>query len=171
MLEAQAQGRRSLWRLGVVFLGVLATLDLLYYAESKLELGLVDRPYTRLVAWSGAQVGRLVLPYPVRSQGAVIVADERNSILIASGCNGLEAIFLMVAGIVAYPATWQRRGRALAAYLPALFALNLVRIVALVHVAARHSQYMDLAHYQVAQGILILFVMAFWLNYIRSLDQ
>ncbi len=158
------------WRVLLRFAAILIALNLAYYAEKKLGGAVVDEPYTHAVTWTSAQVARAVLPYSVQSSGRGIVAGGRHSLFIASGCNGLEAIFLMLAAIAAYPATWRRRLRGLAWYLPALFALNLVRVVALVHVAHSHHDLMDVAHYQVAQGILILFVLAFWVHYLRGVD-
>jgi exosortase/archaeosortase family protein len=162
-----AVGLRVLLR----FVVVLGAVNLAYYADKKLELAMVDGPYTRLVTWSSAAVGRLVLPYPVDSTGFVILADNRNSVYIASGCNGLEAVFLMFAAIVAYPASWRRRLRGLALYVPLLFLLNLIRVVSLVHVAHSHRAVLDLAHFQIAQGILIVFVLVFWVHYVRGLER
>jgi exosortase/archaeosortase family protein len=167
------QGPRTMpamWRLGAVFLGTLTALHLAYYADKQLGLGWVDRPYTETVAWVSSHVADWVLPYPVRVDGVSLVADERYTVVVASGCNGIEAVFLMIAGVLAYPATWRQRGRAFCWYLPALYLLNVARVVALTHIAHSYPQYMDVAHYQVAQGILILFVVAFWLHHLGRLE-
>lgn len=162
---------RSLVRMGATFLGLLAAMHLAYYADKQLGLGLVDRPYTMAVAWLAGMLAKPVLPYSVRVDGVALIADERISVVVASGCNGIEAILLMVAGVVAYPAAWAQRGRALVVYLPCLYALNLVRVVALTHIAHTYPAFMDIAHLQVAQGILILFVVTFWLHYLSRLDS
>ena len=161
----------SRWRLAISFVLILAGINLLYYAEKKLALGIWDQPYTRLVTWTAGQVAALVLPYPIRAGGVAIVAEGRTTLIIVSGCNGLEAIFLIVAGILAYPATWRQRWLGLARYVPALYMLNLLRVVFLVHIAHRHPTLMDISHFQVAQGILIVFVLFFWIHYIRRTDQ
>jgi len=160
----------SRWRLAVCFLLILGGLNLLYYAEKKLALGIWDQPYTRLVTWTAGSIAGLVLPYPIVTGGIAIVAEGRTTVVVVSGCNGLEAIFLIVAGILAYPATWHQRWSGLARYVPALFALNLVRVVFLVHIAHRHPTLMDISHFQVAQGILIVFVLFFWIHHVRRVD-
>jgi exosortase/archaeosortase family protein len=159
------------WRVVLRFVVLLGAVNLAYYADKKLASGLVDGPYTRLVTWASAGLGKVVLPYPVDSHQDVIVADLQNSVHVASGCNGLEAVFLMLAAIVAYPGSWRRRLRGLARYIPALFLLNLVRVVALVHVAHSHRAVLDMAHYQIAQGILIVFVVAFWVHYVWGAEE
>ena len=158
------------WRLAITFLLILGGINLLYYAEKKLALGIWDQPYTRLVTWTAGSVADLVLPYPIVTRGIAIVAEGRTTVVVVSGCNGLEAIFLIVAGILAYPATWRQRWIGLARYVPALFALNLVRVVFLVHIAHRHPTLMDVSHFQVAQGILIVFVLFFWIHHVRRVD-
>ena len=156
------------WRALAIFLTVLGGLNLAYYAEKKLALGIWDGPYTRFVAWVSGAVAQVVLPYRVEVSGKALVVEQMHAVFIASGCNGLEAIFLMVAGIVAFPASWGQRWRGLALYLPLLFVLNVVRVVALTHVAYAYPQHMDFAHRQVGQGALIVFVLFFWVRYIRS---
>ena len=52
--------------------------------------------------------------------------------MVKGGCNGLEAVFLMVAGVLAFPSPWKRRFLGLMAYLPILFFLNLLRVNMLV---------------------------------------
>jgi len=159
------------WRLSLRFLAILGGTNLLYYAEKKLELGVWDVPYTQLVAWAAGKVGALVLPYSIRVSGASIVAESQHVILIASGCNGLEAILPMVAGILSYPASWAQRGRGLVRYVPLLFLLNVARVVLLVDTARSHPQYLDVLHFQVTQGILIVFVLFFWAHYLRGTGQ
>ncbi|MFP6645510.1 MAG: hypothetical protein VCF24_18405 [Candidatus Latescibacterota bacterium] len=69
---------------------------------------------------------------------------ERTAVVVRAGCNGVEALFLILAGVLAVPATWAVRGRALVCYLPLLFALNLLRVVGLLYVLARFPEQMSL---------------------------
>ena len=68
--------------------------------------------------------------------------------------------------VLAVPATWAVRGRALACYLPLLFALNLLRVVGLLYVLVRFPEHISLAHDQIAQGIMVVAVMLLWLRYL-----
>lgn len=156
-------------RTGFLFAILIGGFNLVYYLEKLLGGRFLDGPYNRLTAWLSGWLTSIILPYSIRVVGASIIVDQRTSVLIVSGCNGLEAIFLLLAGMLAYPATWSQRWRSLLRYLPALFVLNLFRVVLLVFIAHRHPAYMDVFHFQVAQGVLIVFVLFFWYDHIRRI--
>lgn len=61
---------------------------------------------------------------------------ERTAVVVRTGYNGVEALFLILAGVLAVPATWAVRGRVLVCSLPLLFALNQLRLVGLLYVLA-----------------------------------
>ena len=91
---------------------------------------------------------------------------ERTAVVVRAGCNGVEALFLILAGVLAVPATWAVRGRTLVCYLPLLFALNLLRVVGVLYVLARFPEQMSLAHDQIAQGIMVVAVMLLCLRHL-----
>jgi len=86
--------------------------------------------------------------------------------MVAAGCNGVEAMFLILAGVLAVPAAWAVRARALACYLPLLFVINLLRVDGLLYVLVRFPEHMSLAHDQVAQGIMVIVVLLLCLRYL-----
>ena len=86
--------------------------------------------------------------------------------VVRGGCNGVEALFLMVASILAYPASWRSRGRALLLYLPALFVINLFRVIGMLYVTAVWPAYIYLCHDQLGQGFLVIFAFGFWMHYV-----
>ena len=163
--------RNAHLRMVITFIGLLGLLNGLYQVERRVSGELLDRPFTSLVTGVSAAVAELLMPFPVARHGLNVIGSDHASVVIVSGCNGLEAMFLMIAGILAYPATWRRRGRALATYLPALFGLNLLRIVMLLFVMVEYPSMIDFFHSVVAQGILVAFVIGFWIQYVRSADE
>ena len=48
-----------------------------------------------------------------------------------------------------------------------MFFLNLVRVLLLLWVMASIPQHIDVFHYQVGQGIMVLFVLVFWIHFRR----
>lgn len=155
-------------RIILIFLLLLGLFNGVYQAEKRLSGRLLDTPYTRVVTALAASVSARLLPIPVTRQGDVTLGSENTAVVVRGGCNGIEALFLMAAGVLAYPASWRRRGRALLVYLPILFALNLLRVAALLYVMAVHPAQIDFYHYQVGQGILVAFVFGFWMQYVRD---
>jgi exosortase/archaeosortase family protein len=52
---------------------------------------------------------------------------------VSAGCNGIEAMLVLVAGMLAYPATWRQRAAGIAIGAMAIRALNLARVVSLFY--------------------------------------
>ena len=158
---------RSQIRVAVTFLVLLALFNGVYQLEKRVSGHFIDLPFTRLVTAGAACVGAWVLPFPVERRGDITLSSSHTAVVVRGGCNGLEALFLMAAGILAFPCPWRRRGRAMLGYLPALYALNLLRILMLLFVMTVYPSCIDMFHDQIGQGILVCFVFAFWIHYVH----
>lgn len=84
----------------------------------------------------------------IRTTGFVV--DVKN------GCNGIEAIILLIAAIGAYPAPLAHRIAGIIGASIALQAINLVRIAMLVWLGAHHPDIFQLFHVAVWQTVIIL---------------
>lgn len=86
--------------------------------------------------------------------GARILA-KGGGINISSGCEGTEALFLLIAAIFACPFGWRVRviGMLLGTLL--IFALNQIRIVSLFYAYRYDQGWFDLLHHKVAPLALI----------------
>lgn len=126
-------------------------------------------------------VGPLVLPLRVLTaravlvviQGAGIDAFREVSALyhpggfayeISRGCLGLVPAAFLIVGVLAYPGERQRKVRALALGLPALFALNLLRLVHLFYLGVNHPGLFRFAHQVAWQAVIVAAVFLFWLT-------
>ena len=165
-----ANSFRAQLRIVVIFLALLAVLNGLFQVEKRLAGQYFDIPYSSLVTGSVAFLGDWLLPFPVTQQGSIALGTERCSVVVRGGCNGVEAIFLMVAGILAVPASWRQRLAAAAICLPFLYVLNLFRVLMLVYVAVAYPASFDTFHHQVGQGVMVIAVMALWVHYVRRLE-
>lgn len=150
------------------FLVLLILLNGLYIAEKRLSGRFLDLPYTSLVTWASARAGELLLPIPVTQRGPITLGSDDAAVVIRAGCNGLEAIFLLLAGILAFPATWKDRIRGIMVYIPVLFGANVLRVLLLLYIVTRHPQLTDFFHYQIAQGVLVLFIAILWMHYVQT---
>jgi exosortase H (IPTLxxWG-CTERM-specific) len=122
-------------------------------------------PYTTFVAREAAVV--------LRALGEVVRVDDqvlsspRFAVTIYNGCNGLEAILVFVAGVLAFPARWQARLLGIVTGFVAVQVLNVVRIVSLYYVGVWRPDWFTTAHVLVWQTIVILFAVVLWLLWVQ----
>ena len=157
-------------RMLLVFFCLLGLFNGIYQLEKRLSGCCLDLPYTRLVVAAAEMAAWALLPFPVQRRGDMTLGSERASIVVRGGCSGIEALFLMLAGVLALPAPWNTRLKALAVYLPLLFLLNLLRVLMLLCVVVRHPELADLFHNQIGQAIMVVFVLACWVRYVDRLQ-
>jgi exosortase H (IPTLxxWG-CTERM-specific) len=103
---------------------------------------------------------------PAAVTGDVVSLDGR-SVRIVRDCIGLDVLALYCAGVLAFPSPIQRRLVGLAVGVPILIALNLVRLVSLVYVAAWFGSVLDVAHVWVWPLIMLVASMILWLSWAR----
>ena len=63
-------------------------------------------------------------------------ARQRLRIPIVRGCNGVEAVIILVSAMLAFPAPWKHRLIGIGLGFLAIQALNLVRIISLFYLAS-----------------------------------
>lgn len=111
-------------------------------------------PFTHLLsAGSGALLR--VIGQPVTVRGTVI-ASSRFAVDVENGCNGVEAMLLLVAAIFAFPASWPSRIAGILAGSVAVQLLNFVRIVSLYLLGRYYPSVFQLFHTGVWQILIIL---------------
>jgi len=111
-------------------------------------------PFTAVVARGSALILRSV-ESGVEVVGTVI-RSPRFALDVHNGCNGVEATILLVAAILAFPATLRSRLIGLAAASVAIELLNLVRLSSLFWLGEHHRRIFDLFHIAVWQSLIIL---------------
>jgi exosortase family protein XrtM len=62
------------------------------------------------------------------------ISSPRSSLNVTRGCEGIEMFLLLVAGIIAFPASWKRRLQGLLFGSIIAYALSVTRLVALHYV-------------------------------------
>ena len=167
MMATDSNRKRIRLRTLVAFFGILAVLNGAHQLDQRYFGEAVGMRYTELATVASSYVASMILPFAVVQRDSLTIGTDHTAVVIRSGCNGIEAIFLMLAGILAFPATWNQRLKGIVTFLPALFVLNLFRIVALLYVFTEYPEHIDLAHYQVGQAVMVLVVMVFWLRHLR----
>lgn len=118
-------------------------------------------PFTTAIAnWSGALLN--VIGEGVTVTGTTI-RSPRFAVNINNGCNGVEAMLILLASIVAFPATLRARVTGLLLGALAVQILNAVRIVSLYLLGAYQPRLFEIFHTAVWQIAIILAAIGFFL--------
>lgn len=149
--------RRSMKREKALFLiKFLAAITVLYVLIALNPVNdHVIVPFTEGITAVSAAVLRGIGQAAEVSEGTLIrttgfIVDVKN------GCNGIEAIILLIAAIGAYPAPIKHRIAGIIGASILLQAINILRISMLVWLGAHHPDIFQLFHVAVWQTVIIL---------------
>ncbi|HEY2739189.1 MAG TPA: exosortase H [Thermoanaerobaculia bacterium] len=118
-------------------------------------------PFTAGIARvSGAILG--VLGQKVTMNGTVIT-NSRFAVNIRNGCNGVEAMLIFLAAVLAFPAPWRSRLAGLGLGILVIQVVNLIRVVALFLTGVYYPKLFDASHTVVWQTIVILSGVLLWI--------
>lgn len=103
----------------------------------------------------------------------VIIRDIKTqfAVKIAAGCNGVEAMIVLIAAMLAFPAPWRYKMVGIAIGVIAIQALNLVRIISLFFLGMWNETAFEWAHLYIWQALIMLDALIVWLLWIRSLPK
>src|SRR5436305_3591793 len=118
-------------------------------------------PFTAGIARMSGAVLRL-LGQNVTMSGTVI-RNPHFAVNIRNGCNGIEAMLIFLAAVLAFPASWKSRLAGLGLGILAIQAINLVRVVALFLTGVYFPKIFDTSHTVIWQTIVILFGVLLWI--------
>lgn len=107
-----------------------------------------------------------VFAYQTTSIGDTI-SSSQFSVSIRKGCDALEPMALITAGIIAFPSTLKEKFFGLSIGLSFLFILNLVRIVALFLTGIYFPNYFEAMHMQVWQIVFIIAGIGYWFFWVK----
>ncbi len=141
---------------GLHFVARFGALLIVLYAVS--SIGVVnDRvilPFTELVVAATAFLLQLARQ-PIDVVGTVI-RSANFALDVRMGCNGIEAMMVLAAAMLAFPATLRSRLAGLLVGTVAIQILNLIRVASLVWLGEHHRNLFDFIHVGVWQSIVIL---------------
>jgi len=106
-----------------------------------------------------------ILGEPVKQQANTLFGGEFTC-AVDTGCNGMTAVTLLAAGFVAFPVPWRSRLAGFVVLLPAVLAVNVVRIAGLYWTGVHHAAWFGPAHVYVGQVLVILATTALWLAWL-----
>lgn len=122
-----------------------------------------------------ASISALLIGFTGRdiSSSGVLIHDLQTGfgVQIAAGCNGVEAMILLLAVMLAFPAPWRYKLAGIAVGFVAVQALNLVRIISLFYLGMWYPFAFEWAHLYLWQALIMLDVVLVFLLWIRALPK
>jgi len=129
----------------------------------------VIEPFTAAVA----KVSAIVLQAfdsTVQAQGIVLRNIETGAaVSIQPGCNGVEAMIVVLAAIIATPASWKYKLIGIGLGFLAIQALNVVRIISLFYLLQWDPVWFEWAHLYLWQALIMLDGLIVYLLWVRML--
>ncbi len=106
----------------------------------------------------------------VKAEGIILRnAVTGAAVAIQPGCNGVEAMIVLTAAILAFPAPWLHKLVGLLVGFLAIQALNLVRIISLFYLLQWNQVWFEWAHLYLWQVLIILDAMIVFILWLRTL--
>lgn len=140
----------------LVFLAKFFALLAIFYIAVSLKFmnaALID-PFTRGVGAAAAATLRIA-GSPVEQHGTTL-SSRSFSVQIKNGCNGVEAMLVLVAAILAFPAGAASRAAAILIGVLAIQLVNLGRVIVLFIVGRDYPSMFETFHIIVGQSVVFL---------------
>ena len=153
----------------LLFCGVLGGLFAIEMLKPVQEV--VTQPFTEILATISTA---LILPFDdtVIAQGRILRdATTGFAVSIEAGCNGMEAAIVLIAGIVAFPATIQNKLIAIVAGFFFVQALNIVRIISLFYLGQWNYTVFEWFHLYLWPVLIMLDVLVVFAIYLQWLGK
>ena len=151
----------------IVFAAVLVglfTLEMLEPVQAA-----VIQPFT---GWLATVSAAIIMPFDdaVVASGRIIEhTTAQFAVSIESGCNGVEATIVLIAGVVAFPASWKQRLVAVLLGFLAIQVLNLARIISLFYLGQWNLDIFTWTHLYLWPVLIMLDVLVVFALYLRYL--
>ncbi|MXY47618.1 MAG: hypothetical protein F4Y44_11735 [Chloroflexi bacterium] len=100
------------------------------------------------------------------ANGAIIDAGSFSA-FVATQCTAMDIVLVFSAGVLIFPVPLKARVWALALGIPAIIALNFVRIISLMLIGITSPEHFDLLHLTVSQISMVVSALTIWLFWVR----
>jgi len=111
-----------------------------------------------------------IFNYPILVAGDTL-GDVNFSISIKNGCDGIEALAILMCGILVYPGSWKQKCAGLLMGTVLLVFINFIRIISLFFNGVYIPSIFEFMHTGVWQVLFIIFPLIIifkWVNWINS---
>ncbi len=139
-------------------------------------------PFTSALAWICTGLIH-VFDDNVIASGKIILSPQTGwAVSIEPGCNGVEAVIILAAAVIAFPAPWKHRVVGFVLGFFAIQGLNIVRIISLFYIGLWEGEsctpgvpcdrvWFEWFHLYLWQALIILDALVVWLIWLRYLPR
>jgi exosortase H (IPTLxxWG-CTERM-specific) len=128
-------------------------------------------PWTNTLAAISADIVKIFDAHVLASGKVLQSASNGFAVSIEAGCNGVEATIVLVAAILAFPASWKNKLLGMVIGIIAVQGLNIIRVISLFYLGQWNFNVFEWAHLYVWQALIMLDVMVVWLLWVRTLPR
>jgi len=160
---------RPMWRFVILFcVGCLTlfTLELTHPVEQY-----VIYPFTSALASLSIWIVGFFDTHAVAYGNELRSTVNGLGIRIERGCNGVEAVIILISAMLAFPAPWKNRLLGIGLGFIAIQALNLVRIISLFYLIQWNRTWFDWFHLYLWQALIVLDALIAFLIWLRYLPR
>ncbi len=129
------------------------------------------QPFTASLATLSASI---IMPFDdaVIAYGRVIEHTAAQfAVSIEAGCNGVEATIVLIAGVLAFPATWKQKLTAILLGFLAVQIMNIMRIISLFYLGQWDLALFTWTHLYIWPVLIMLDVLVVFIVYLRYLSR
>lgn len=150
----------------------LLFLTALFVAEL---LQSVDRhvivPFTSAIADVCVWIVGIFDPHAI-AHGKILQSTTSGfAISIERGCNGVEAVIILISAMLAFPASWKHKLAGIGIGFLAIQAMNIVRIISLFYLGQWSRLWFDWFHLYLWQALIVLDALVVFLVWLRYLPR
>lgn len=145
---------------------VLFTVELLGPVQRE-----VIQPFT---GWLADVSAALMMPFDkhVVTSGRIISDSQTGfAVSIEAGCNGVEAAIVLIAGVLAFPATFKQKLGAILLGFGAIQIMNIARIISLFYLGQWNFDLFTWMHLYLWPVLIMLDVLVVFMLYLRYLAR
>ena len=95
------------------------------------------------------------------------INSDKLTFLVKRGCDATEPVWMLAAGVIAFPAPIRRKLVGILAGTVLLLGINLLRVVGLFFVSRYHPSLYDTLHLTIFPAVFIMLAMLIWYGWVE----
>jgi len=154
----------------IFFVLLIAGQGIYYLSKTRFENLIVNR----LNVGVSVKIINLISPQEHAVQKGKNILGSNISMTVATGCDGMDGLIVVIAAILAFPMAFLNRIKGMLLGISVVYITNLLRIVMLFFTLRFQSGWFDFMHIYIGQFIVIFTAGLFfliWINYTSKKEK